>query len=317
MFAAPVNDVEMGELHQVPLPQQAKSNNCCGRIFKDWSQPVILTVFALGAVGVGVGYGLNEPLYIAAAVALMAATILFSCGRITCLKPKKELENQLREYQALNIKLTTNILELTKVKDDLEDALDAAQQSVIDLNKTLKANATTLQTITDKLAETEKKLSVLMELYQKYKETTKAFAQDLNELKTTNKNVNDNVGKLGTGVFHLDKNEDELSDEIDQFNDVTKYQNEQNANLQKLLAGMSTDFQGMQSRFDLMHKALLELRDNVLKIDQSDDKFKTGASDFKTGTAELSTKILPKLTELIEQLTNEIDKLEADSSEGT
>lgn len=320
-------DIEMGNIASASVddglepkpmaivpPQPNCWGQCCGRIIKDWTQVVggLLVTGGLGAGGAGIA--LDEPLVIVGgAVAILASSILM-CVRISCLKPKKELERQVQALGDEVSRLTRNEAKLKQRWQDLVKVLGEAESSIVKLGDVLRVPVDRIENITEQIAAIEEKMRALVDLYHRYKAATEAFSRDLKLFRESNKVTKSHISELGKGVKNLDQQEDELSEEVDQFEGAAEFHRQQNAELRKMLSGFKTDFVAMQKRFVAMQEALAELRQHVIKIDEADDKFRDGGHGFQQGVDQAKTEVIPRLQAMLDKLEKEVGQLAQDSS---
>lgn len=202
-----------------------------------------------------------------------------------------------------NGRLEKNIEHLRGIEQGLNRTLQEAKESTHELEEMLESKVDSLQKIALKLKETEKKLQVLEELYVNLKKTTKSIAQDVTLFNRTNKIFESHVGDFGSGVSHLDKHEDDLSDEIDQYESANEFQRVQNERLVMLLGGLKDEFGVLGQRYLKMKEALEELKSHTLKLDEVDDKFREGADT------------LDRMSERLEKLWRDIHEEQQQLSE--
>ena len=293
--------------------QQSCCGQCCGRVVKDWTQ-VLGGVLVVGGLGAGVaGIAMEEYLVIVGgAVSILASSILL-CARISCLKPKKELERQVVDLGDEVERLSSNEAVLKQRWQDLTKVLSEAEQSIGHLGSVLKVPVTKLENVTEQISAIEEKMRVLVDLYHRYKAATEAFSHDLKVFRESKRVTKASISQLGKGVKSLELAEDELSEEVDEYQDAAEFHRQQNADLRKMLSSFKTDFVAMQRRFVAMQEVLAELRKHVVKIDEADDKFRDGGEGFQQGVDRAHETVIPRLQQMLDKLEREVGLLAQDS----
>jgi chromosome segregation ATPase len=298
-----------------PAPIVAEPNCwgwCCGRIVKDWTQ-VVGGVLVLGGLGAGgAGIALKETFVIVGGASAILASSILLCVRISCLKPEKELENRVKDLKNEVSRLERNEAALKRTRKNLETVLGEAQEGIHELGRVLKVPIEDLAGITAQMSAIEEKLRVLIDLYHRYKETTEALSSDIQFFKKSNKVAKSHLVTMEEKFNRLDKVEDDLSDEIDEYQDAAEFHNKQNERLKETLETFKGDFVEMQKRFLVMKEALAELRKQVIKIDEADDKFLQGGKEFKEGGQKFKKEVIPQLQQVLTKLEQEVSSLVKD-----
>ncbi len=309
---------DLGDELEPPVPRPGARNQncwgrCCGRVIKDWSQVVGGVGATGGVVGGGVGFAMEDYRVILVAAAVIFVSFGLLCARISCLKPQKELEDQVAYFSSEVDRLGRNEERLKRAKAELEGVLGEAQASIKELGRTLQVPVDRIEGVAEKIGAVEAKLQVLVDLYHRYKAATQAVSQDLKIFKESQKVTKESISRLGQGLQRLDVADGALSDEVDEYQDAGEFHREQNAELRRMLSGFKSDFVLMQKKFVLMRGELEELRQHVLKLDVADDKFRDGGEDFKSGVDDARLELLPKLQEMVGRLDSALEELQQDT----
>lgn len=312
-----INPPELGLEPKPPVQEPAqREQNCwgwfCGRIFKDWTQPVSLFLTFGGIVGAAAGVVLDDTYIIIAGTASVVASAALSCGRISCLKPQKKLEKRVEDLGNEVGRLERNVEKLIQIWKELKEAQEEAQLSIARLGEVLKVPVDGMKNVTEQLKAIEEKLRALVVIYHSYKEAIEAFRKDLKQFKETNKVTKESVARLGKGVDDLDRNEDELSEEIDEYQSVVQYCQKQNIRLRNVLSDFKKDFVQMQQRFVSMQEDLGELKNQIEQLKRENDKFREGGEGFQQGVQDLQ-ELGSKLEEKGDELKQKLEFLEEDT----
>ena len=228
-----VEDIEAGVIRSaseadqlgvyVPAPTQG---SLCGRIVKDWTQVVGGILTGVGLVGGGVGIALDHyPVLLGAAAATLASSLLL-CMRISCLKPRKELEREVAHFKGEVERLERNEARLNAQKEALIKASDEAQASIRTLGNMLSVPANKIVRTKDQLAAIEEKLRALVDLYQRYKAVTEAFSLELKAFKSNQKVHAQTVDRLEKAVQKID--EEGLQEEVGDYQEAGAFHRQQN-----------------------------------------------------------------------------------------
>ena len=326
MTPAAERDIELGPMSspiaddELELPispprtrNQSACGRMCGRVVKDWTQVVGGFLTIAGLCGGGVGFAMEDYRVILGAAGAILASSVLMCGRISCLKPEKELERQVAHFSSEVDRLTRNEQKLKAHKVELQGVLAEAQNSIKALGQTLKVPVDRIEGVTDRLEAIELKLHVLVDLYYRYKAATQAFSKDLKAFKQNHKVTKESISRLGKATKNLSLAEGELSEEVDEYQEAGAFHRQQNTELRRILSEFKADFVEMQKRFLIMRNELEELRQHVLKLDEADDKFRSGGADFKEGVDLARAELIPKLHETMSRLDKALDELAEDS----
>jgi chromosome segregation ATPase len=294
-----------------------------GRYIKDWSQIVGGAVGTAGAAATATGIAITSLstslstagiITASAGVGALASTFFLLCLRISCLKPIKDLENQVMDLRSENdrlkgeiYKLDGHVKELEKLRDSFNKVHDDAEANIGELKQIFEAHD--LKEVTEKVHDTVDKLTVLQKLYKEFRDGVQGFASNLSSFKEANQEFSVKVVDLSQNVDVIDKKEEEISDEIDQFENANKYYSDQNHKLSELLGGLQTDLGCVSTRYTDIQTALEKLSDFVAKLTDADDK-------FNQGTKSIQENVLPQLQQMLKEFNAISDKISSEESSG-
>lgn len=225
--------------------------------------------------------------YVPAGLATGAAVAFFTGGcRVFSLIQCRQLENKVKDLMQQNILLNKanvalqiTVDKLKKLEEEWKTGVDEAKKQNVTLNKTLTDRTKELSTIQEDLTKTVGQLNTVNKLYQQFKEGVVSAAKEMDKFKTENKIFQDNVTELTKHVSKLGDNGSFLSQQVTQAENSAQFFMEQNASLEELLEYFKKQTISICEDYKKAKEELesFNLKENITKLDEADDKFFKGA----------------------------------------
>ncbi|NGX43713.1 MAG: Chromosome partition protein Smc [Chlamydiae bacterium] len=274
-------------LYDNSLRERCRDSCWCGRCIKDWSQYIVLGAGCTGSGGVITGYLMKDSRVVLISVGVLALNTLFACSRISCLKPKKALEEQLEDANDKVSRLEVTIEEFKEKVVDLEKAFAKANSTIEGLEKSLDEKVADLQEVADNCEVAVGKLWVVEKQFKNYKLAIRELAKNVNLYARTDRAFKGHVRDASNEVKELKANKKELTKKIDKFADVAEYQKHNNEVLDPLLNDLGSSIGTMIGFMDELKRQVKELRSLTDKVDVADDKIRGGLELLAERVAEL------------------------------
>lgn len=259
--------VDMGQPRELPEPPKSE-RSCWGKVFHDWSQYVLVGTGLLGPGAVLVGLLINNLI-----VSGVGGLVFFAGGvtvfiRIGCLKPQRDLENEveffrrkLSESMLLEDKLNVDINRITRIKDNLESDVEKAKASVEDLKNLLTQDTADFDKITAQIGAFQSQANGLVGLYKKFVDMFVEVRKQRDATQRINKVFQEKIKELGGTIQTFEGNEGDFVQGIEK----------QDSNVQGILKvneGLKEQIQELQESKKGLEQQVVSLLQRVGELVQ-------------------------------------------------
>lgn len=289
-----------------------KPKTCWGRIFTHWSQFFTVSIVA-GGIGIAIYEFVKKQQVIAAIAAAMAVTGVFLHFLITCLVPRKRVEEELDEMKNNADRFLLVEKEMGKEEDKQQDTLKTIKIEDDNIGQHIdKLKNTQIQLIKDRresfeeINDTEKKMEVyinkIKELTEKLLFVSKEnerLEKTCQEIKQEENNLKDQLKKATLLNENLGKNVQTLDKETSHLQQVDE---KINVDIQKLQED-SKQLKELSQKFEEISKVNKELEEELKKTRLQKEEFEKKLKEININLEKGTQKLELTANELIEKIS--------------
>lgn len=304
-------DVEAG--------QNRPRERACGLtsfLCKDLAQYILAIGLAL-AVGTGVYAYYKKEIAIAIDCTILAIIVAIAYGRIGCLKPEADLDDQVERtesrMQELDLQNKLSLQNIRMLEETLSSTKGALEQKIKEIDQ-LKvermAQIARVEELLKQLEQTQKEFDQVSTLYNKVKEALKTTESAVSELEQANKSSDKLSDQLKKENSKLSDSEEELSDAVDEMEKGTSSYYKETKELNQLIHALTAQVKRLEEilkRITAEKQALEKAAVEVNRIGQAGSRLEENLKREQ----ELEAKLV-KLTEKLAQKYEEYKKLKSD-----
>lgn len=214
----------------------------------------------------------------------------------------KDLTNQNNILNKINSNLEKNIGDLKKIESAWKIDIENAKHQTETLNKTLLDRTAEIKSGKEDLEKTVIKLEALSKLYQQFKESVISASNEIGQFQTVNQIFKTNVSEITGDVKKLGETGSLFIDQITQAENTNQFIDNQNKVLEKILENLKGQTNDVIDCYMKIKNDCELLKSQLVKIDESDDKFLNGTKE--------NTKIVSENHSTIEDIQKVLKEIE-------